>query len=97
MVLYSTANQNLGKEETERKRKRDRNENEQTNNRSQTNRIFRNKNHVNNFKVNENTTSGKSDISTAKKSLNLKKDIVAVTERNKKNYIIGETPVKLWS
>ena len=53
----------------EKKRKRKWNETEQQENQSQTNRIFQNKNHVNKFNTNENTTSGQSDISTARNSL----------------------------
>ena len=56
--------------ETKKKRRRSWNETEREKNQSQTNTTFQNKNHVNNFNTNENTTSDQSDNNTVKNSLN---------------------------
>ena len=65
---------NYSKQDTEIKRKTSESENEQTNDQSHANRTIQNKCHVNKTNESENTTSGQSEISTAKISLNSKRE-----------------------
>ena len=57
------------KQDTETKRNTSESENEQKNDQSHANKIFQNKGHVNKINESENTTSGQSEISTAKTNL----------------------------
>ena len=60
------------KQDTEIKRNTSESENEQKNDQSHANRTFQNKGHVNKINESEKTTSGQSEISTAKTSSNVK-------------------------
>ena len=62
------------KQDTEIKRNTSENENEQKNDQSHANRTFQNKGHVNKINESEKTTSGQSEISTAKTSSNVKEE-----------------------
>ena len=75
---------NYSKQDTEIKRNTSESENEQKNDQSHANRTFQNKCHVNKTNESENTTSGQSEISTAKTSLNSKgeKDIEKMNREN---------------
>ena len=62
------------KQDTETKQSSSENKNEQCNDQSHQKRTFQNKCHVNKTKNRENTTSGLSEISTAKTSSNIKSE-----------------------
>ena len=63
------------KQDTEIKQNTSENKNEQSNDQSHQNRTFQNKCHVNKTNNSENTTSGQSEISTAKTSSNTESEV----------------------
>ena len=69
------------KQDTETKRNTSESENEQKSDQSHANRTFQNKGHVNKINESEKTTSGQSEISTAKTSSNLKEEDIEKTNR----------------
>ena len=69
------------KQDTETKRNTSESKNEQKNDQSHANRIFQNKGHVNKINESENTTSGQSEICSAKTSSNLKEEDIEKMNR----------------
>ena len=69
------------KQNTEMKRNTSESENEQKNDQSHANRTFQNKGHVNKINESEKTTSGQSEISTAKTSSNVKEEDIEKMNR----------------
>ena len=74
------------KQETETKRNTSESENEQKNDQSHANRTFQNKSHVNKINESEKTTSGQSEINTAKTSSNLKEEDIEKMNRENLYY-----------
>ena len=69
------------KQNTEMKRNTSESENEQKNDQSHANRTFQNKDHVNKINESEKTTSGQSEIRTAKTSSNVKEEDIEKMNR----------------
>ena len=81
---------NYSKQDTETKRNTTESEIERKNDQSDTNRTFQNKSHVNKVNESENTTSGQSEISTAKASSKSKEE--ETEKMNRENlYLWGAT------